>query len=693
MCFLNILKILKRMWFWFLLAIIFLIVQASCELTLPGYTSDIINIGIGNKGIVDSYPKVMRESEFKQILNYVNEDERQIVIDSYELISIYNISKKEYLSYKEKYPIIDNENIYINKKDSSNLVNILPKAIFKYQNKDDNNLLIDNTVILKYIENEYKTIGIDISKLQNNYILKTGIYMLFITFISMLASILVSFIGSMAASKFALQLREKVFSKILSFASADIKNFKTSSLITRTTNDVNRVQMVIIMALRTIVYAPIIGIGAVIKVLNSNASLTWIVGLGIVIILILMIILSIVALPKFEVVQKLMDKLNLTTKQIIEGIPVIRAFSNEEYEEKRFDKVNKKLEKINLFVERLMSIINPIISLVMNGVTLLILYEGSKKIDIGVIAFGDLFALIQYSIQVITSFIMISMVMVMIPRAIVSFMRINEILKYKVKIKNDDKATVIDDMQGLIEFNDVSFKYPNAFEYVLDKVSFTAEVGKVTAIVGSTGSGKSTLVNLLPRLYDVIEGSITIDKVDIRKIDLHNLRENIGYIAQKGILFSGTVVSNLKLGNNKISDEQMIRASKIALADEFINSKEDKYLYKIAQGGTNVSGGQKQRLSIARAIAKNPKIYIFDDSFSALDFKTDANLRRNIKNELKDSTVLIVAQRISTIMNADKIVVLDKGKVVGIGTHKQLLKKCKVYREIATSQLTKEELK
>ena len=471
-----------------------------------------------------------------------------------------------------------------------------------------------------------------------------------------------------------------------------MKKFGTSSLITRTTNDINRVQMLIIMFLRIVVYAPIMGVGAILKVLNSNASLTWIIGLGIVCIVSLMLTLLFIALPKFEVVQKLIDKLNLTTREIVTGIPVIRAFSNQRYEEKRFDKVNRDLEKTNLFVERLMSLINPMISLVMNGVTLLILWEGAKKIDIGVINFGDVFALIQYAMQIIASFIMLSMVSIMIPRAMVSIKRISEILNYNVSIKDSEEAKDIKEVEGLIEFKNVSFKYPNAKEEVLSNINFTAEVGKTTAIIGSTGSGKSTLVNLLPRLYDVTSGEIKLDGVDIKNIKLHDLRDNIGYIAQKGVLFSGTIKSNIKYGNSSISDKQMIFASNVALADEFINSKAGGYNYKIAQGGTNVSGGQKQRLSIARAIAKKPKVYIFDDSFSALDFKTDAKLRKNIKEKLGDVTTLIVAQRISTIMHADKIVVLEDGKVVGIGTHKELMKKCKVYKEIATSQLSKEEL-
>ena len=683
---------LKKMILCLFLTVLLLVVQAICELNLPSYTSNIINIGIGNKGIESMFPMVLREQEMSKILVNVNEKDEKKVLDSYNLISLANISKKEYLTYKEKYPIIDNENIYLynNKEDISN---VMGDAIFNYLNQNKKiDMTLKTTSILNYIESEYKVVGVDTGKIQSNYIFRTGLIMILITLLCMAASIGVSYLSSRIASKYAKELRSSVFSKILTFSTVDMKKFGTSSLITRTTNDINRVQMLVIMFLRVVVYAPIMGIGAILKVLNSNASLTWIIGLGIVCIISLMLTLLFIALPKFEVVQKLIDKLNLTTREIVTGIPVIRAFSNQKHEEKRFDKVNSDLEKTNLFVERLMSLINPMISLVMNGVTLLILWEGAKKIDIGVINFGDVFALIQYAIQIIASFIMLSMVSIMIPRAMVSIKRISELLNYNVSIKDSENAKDIKEVEGLIEFKNVSFKYPNAKEEVLSNINFTAEVGKTTAIIGSTGSGKSTLVNLLPRLYDVTSGEIKLDGVDIKDIKLHDLRDNIGYIAQKGVLFSGTVKSNIKYGNSSISDKQMVFASNIALADEFINSKEEGYNYKIAQGGTNVSGGQKQRLSIARAIAKKPKVYVFDDSFSALDFKTDAKLRKNIKEKLGNVTTLIVAQRISTIMHADKIVVLENGKVVGIGTHKELMKKCKVYKEIATSQLSKEEL-
>lgn len=683
---------LKKMILCLFLTVLLLVVQAICELNLPSYTSNIINIGIGNKGIESMFPMVLREQEMSKILVNVNEEDEKKVLDSYNLISLANISKKEYLTYKEKYPIIDNENIYLynNKEDISN---VMGDAIFNYLNQNKKiDMTLKTTSILNYIESEYKVVGVDTGKIQSNYIFKTGLIMILITLLCMAASIGVSYLSSRIASKYAKELRSSVFSKILTFSTVDMKKFGTSSLITRTTNDINRVQMLVIMFLRVVVYAPIMGIGAILKVLNSNASLTWIIGLGIVCIISLMLTLLFMALPKFEVVQKLIDKLNLTTREIVTGIPVIRAFSNQKHEEKRFGKVNRDLEKTNLFVERLMSLVNPMISLVMNGVTLLILWEGAKKIDIGVINFGDVFALIQYAIQIIASFIMLSMVSIMIPRAMVSIKRISELLNYNVSIKDSENAKDIKEVEGLIEFKNVSFKYPNAKEEVLSNINFTAEVGKTTAIIGSTGSGKSTLVNLLPRLYDVTSGEIKLDGVDIKDIKLHDLRDNIGYIAQKGVLFSGTVKSNIKYGNSSISDKQMVFASNIALADEFINSKEEGYNYKIAQGGTNVSGGQKQRLSIARAIAKKPKVYIFDDSFSALDFKTDAKLRKNIKEKLGNVTTLIVAQRISTIMHADKIVVLENGKVVGIGTHKELMKKCKVYKEIATSQLSKEEL-
>lgn len=688
----KVFKPLKKMILYLGLAILLLMVQAICELNLPSFTSNIINIGIGNKGIESMFPTVLREQEMSKILVNVNHKDEEKILNNYNFISLTSISKKEYLTYKKKYPIIDDENIYLynNKEEISN---VMGDAIFNYLNQDKKiDMSLKNVSILNYIEKEYKIVGVDTAKIQSNYIFKTGLIMVLITLLCMVASIGVSYLSSRIASRYARELRSNVFSKILTFSTVDMKKFGTASLITRTTNDINRVQMLIIMFLRIVIYAPIMEIGAILKVLNSSVSLTWIIGLGIVCIVNLTLTLLFVALPKFEVVQKLIDKLNLTTREIVTGIPVIRAFSNQRYEEKRFDKVNRDLEKTNLFVERLMSLINPMISLVMNGVTLLILWEGAKKIDIGVINFGDVFALIQYAMQIIASFIMLSMVSIMIPRAMVSIKRISEILNYKVSIKDGEDAKDIKEVEGLIEFKNVSFKYPNAKEEVLSNINFTAEVGKTTAIIGSTGSGKSTLVNLLPRLYDVTSGEIKLDGVDIKNIKLHDLRDNIGYIAQKGVLFSGTIKSNIKYGNSSISDKQMIFASNVALVDEFINSKEEGYNYKIAQGGTNVSGGQKQRLSIARAIAKKPKVYIFDDSFSALDFKTDAKIRKNIKEKLGNVTTLIVAQRISTIMHADKIVVLENGKVVGIGTHKELMKKCKVYKEIATSQLSKEEL-
>ena len=679
---------LKKMILCLFLTVLLLVVQAICELNLPSYTSNIINIGIGNKGIESMFPMVLREQEMSKILVNVNEKDEKKVLDSYNLISLANISKKEYLTYKEKYPIIDNENIYLynNKEDISN---VMGDAIFNYLNQNKKiDMTLKTTSILNYIESEYKVVGVDTGKIQSNYIFKTGLIMILITLLCMVVSIGVSYLSSRIASKYAKELRSSVFSKILTFSTVDMKKFGTSSLITRTTNDINRVQMLVIMFLRVVVYAPIMGIGAILKVLNSNASLTWIIGLGIVCIISLMLTLLFIALPKFEVVQKLIDKLNLTTREIVTGIPVIRAFSNQKHEEKRFDKVNSDLEKTNLFVERLMSLINPMISLVMNGVTLLILWEGAKKIDIGVINFGDVFALIQYAIQIIASFIMLSMVSIMIPRAMVSIKRISELLNYNVSIKDSENAKDIKEVEGLIEFKNVSFKYPNAKEEVLSNINFTAEVGKTTAIIGSTGSGKSTLVNLLPRLYDVTSGEIKLDGVDIKDIKLHDLRDNIGYIAQKGVLFSGTVKSNIKYGNSSISDKQMVFASNIALADEFINSKEEGYNYKIAQGGTNVSGGQKQRLSIARSLIKDSEILILDDSTSALDYLTEKLLKENI-NKMEDKTVIIVAQRVSTVKNCDKIIVMYHGSIESIGTHEELLANSKVYKEIYDSQYQK----
>jgi ATP-binding cassette subfamily B protein len=546
---------------------------------------------------------------------------------------------------------------------------------------------------IEVVKKEYSIIGINVNRVQIDYILTTGAIMLLISLVSMIAAITVGLLGARVAAKVAQSLRGKVFKKIISFSETEFKKFSTASLITRTTNDIQQVQMVIVMMLRIVIYAPIMGIGGVMKVLSTNTSMGWIIGIAVACISVIVLTLFFVVIPKFKLLQKLVDKLNLVSREILSGIPVIRAFSTQKYEEKRFDKSNVELMKTNLFVNRVMSLMMPLMMFVMNSVAILIVWVGAHAINDGNMQVGDMMAFIQYMMQIMISFLMISMISIILPRASVSMNRIDEVLVSE-NVINDPETIIpfVKNKKGYVEFKNVSFKYPDADENILTDISFVARPGETTAFIGSTGSGKSTIVNLIPRFYDITEGSILVDGVDIRNVSQHDLRLKIGFVPQKGILFTGTISSNIKFGNKKISDEKMRKAAEMAQASEFILAKKEKFNYAIAQGGTNVSGGQKQRLSIARAIAKDPDIFIFDDSFSALDFKTDATLRATLNKELKNKTILIVTQRISTILNANQIIVLDKGKIVGKGTHKELLKDCEVYREIAASQLTKEEL-
>lgn len=518
--------------------------------------------------------------------------------------------------------------------------------------------------------------------------------MLGIAFLSMTCAILIILFSSRVAASLGKNLREKVFEKVLSFSSKEYRGFGVASLITRNTNDIQQIQNLITMLFRVVIYAPIMGIGGLIKVISNEAnSMAWIIGLAIMMILIIVLTLFIVAMPKFKKLQELIDKLNEVAREILTGLPVIRAFNKEASEEKRFEKANKSLMKTNIFVNRTMTIMMPSLMLIMNAISVAIVWSGSYQVDAGTIQVGDIMAFIQYAMQIVMSFLMISMISIMLPRAQVSANRINEILETENSIKNADKTKELNkDKKGLVEFKNVSFRYPDADEELLSDINFTAKPGEVTAIIGSTGSGKSSIVNLIPRFYDVTGGELLIDGVNIKDVELEKLRDIIGFVPQKGVLFSGTIESNIKYSNKNMSNEQMIESARIAQAEEFILSKEDKYESEIAQGGSNVSGGQKQRLSIARAIAKDPEIFVFDDSFSALDFKTDAALRTALSEKTKDKTVIIVAQRISTILHADQIIVLDDGKIVGIGKHEELIKNNETYKEIALSQLSKEEL-
>ncbi|WMM24850.1 ABC transporter ATP-binding protein [Tissierella sp. MB52-C2] len=730
------------------IVIALLFLQASTELALPDYMSNIVNIGIQQNGIENVVPEVIRASELEKINIFLNDEERELINNSYILIEENKVADKEYKDYLKKYPILENEALYMlntkDKEDIEDMSSFLGKPMLIIwaiengtpegigaENKGTNpfanlpegtdpfvvlkslpqeqlqeikssveeqfNNLPDtmiNQAAINYVKAEYENIGINIKKTQSNYILYIGGIMLLISLISMVASISVGFLSSRISSGIGRNLRKKVFKKVTQFSNNEFDDFSTASLITRSTNDIQQVQQFTMIMLRIIFFAPIMGVGGVIRALRTNTSMAWIVGVGVMAILTLVIVLFSVVMPKFKKLQDLVDKVNLVMREALNGLMVIRAFNTQKVEEKKFDKANNDLTKTNLFVSRVMTMMMPTMMLIMNGIMLLIIWVGAHEIDNGVIQVGDMMAFIQYTMQIIMSFLMISMVSIILPRASVSAGRIAEVLNKDFIIqepKNPKKLT--NNAKGTLEFKNVNFKYPGAEEYVLEDISFVAKPGETTAFIGSTGSGKSTLINLIPRFYDVTKGQILIDGIDIRDMDIHDLREQIGYIPQKGILFSGTIESNLKYGKNRNATEKdVFRAIEISQAKEFIDAKEEGILTEISQGGTNVSGGQRQRLSIARALTKEAKIFIFDDSFSALDFKTDAALRKAMSEEVKDKTVLIVAQRINTIMNAENIVVLDEGKIVGEGTHKELLKNCPVYRQIALSQLSEEEL-
>ena len=712
-----------------LMIVLLLVVQAFCDLSLPDYTSNIVNVGIQQGGVEDAVPDVIRKSELDRILLFVTEDEKNEIFDNYTLLDSGSLSDDELSKYEDKYPQVVYENLYelnnVSKNERESLNDIFGKPIMivttlegqensdqifmgismmpqeqrdaQFDQMSDKFDDISGSMITQaattYIKSEYKSIGIDTDKMQINYILLTGAKMIGIALISMAAAVVVGFLGSRVAAKVARDLRGKVFSKVMRFSNQEMEKFSTASLITRSTNDIQQIQMFIVILLKMVLYAPILGLGGVYKVFQTDVSMSWIIALAVIAIFIVILTLFSIVMPKFKIVQKYVDKLNLVTREIVTGIPVIRAFSTQEHEYKRFEASNKDLTKTNLFVNRVMAGMMPVMMLIMNAVTVLIVWNGSKAIDAGDMQVGDMMAFMQYAMQIIMSFLMISMISILLPRASVSAARINEVLDTDIILKDiDSPKKFMQSRKGYVEFKNVSFKYPDGDENVLEDISFTARPGETTAFIGSTGSGKSTLINLIPRFYDVTEGEILVNGVNIKEVSQHDLRDKIGYVPQKGVLFSGTIESNIKYGKNNASIRDVEKAAKIAQATEFIESKPEKFESPIAQGGTNVSGGQKQRLSIARAIAKEPEIYIFDDSFSALDYKTDAILRKALKEETGDSTVLIVAQRISTILHADQIVVLDEGRVVGKGTHKELLKTCEVYREIAESQLSKEEL-
>ena len=726
----KIFSILKKSWISILLVIILLFIQANCDLALPDYTSNIINVGIQQSGIDTNVLEAVRKSEMENIMVFSNNEEDKILLENYKLIEKGN---KEYI---KKYPILEKQDIYILKENhkkeklekifnnsllmvyvftSEEMKPIITKelnisndinVIDIFKNLEDekieeikNNVLdkmedlsdtMINQITINLVKNEYKEVGLNIEDMQLKYIAISGLKMLGLSFIIMVIAISVTYLTSKIGSSFSRNLRSNVVEKVMSYSNKEFENLSTASLITRSTNDINQIQMLVIMLLRIVVYAPIIGFGALAKV--SKTPMEWIIAVAVLSILSFVIIIFSFAIPKFKKLQQLVDKVNLVFREILNGIPVIRAFSTEKYEEEKFDKANSNLTKTNLFVSRLMTFMMPTMMFIMYAVQVLIIWVGSKNVDLGNLQVGDLLAFITYTMQIIISFLMISMVSIILPRAWVSVKRIAEVFNLEPSIKNIETPVKLNKKnKGVVEFKDVYFRYPDAEEDVLENISFKALPGTTTAFIGSTGSGKSTLINLIPRFFDVTGGKILIDGINIKDIDLHSLRDVIGFVPQKGILFSGTIASNIMFGK-KISKQEMEKVANIAQAKDFIEEKDKKYNSEISQGGTNVSGGQKQRLAIARAIAKNPKIYVFDDSFSALDYKTDANLRKMLKKETKDATIFIVAQRINTIMNADQIIVLDEGKIVGIGTHNELIKKCKVYKEIALSQLSKEEL-
>lgn len=711
----KVLKNLKESWISVITIVLLLIVQAAGDLTLPDYTSKIVNVGIQNGGIENVAPEVIRKSEMENMLIFTEGDDK--ILASYEEISKDNLDSAEYEKLVKKYPALENESLYRIKKISSSEQDELDSLMAKplmilsvtkqmpkeqldqmletvNQKLDDMQESILEQAAIQEVKNEYKAIGMDTDSIQNQYIIMAGLKMLGISLIIMISAISIMCLSARVAARLAKTLREKVFKKVLRFSNKEFSEYSTASLITRSTNDIQQIQGLIAILFRVLVYAPIIGIGGFLRVLNqSDNSMAWIIGVAIVAILFVVTTLFIIAMPRFKKLQQLIDKLNLVAREILTGLPVIRAFNTEKKEEKRFDKANMDLTKTNLFVNRAMSFMMPTLMLIMNGISLLIVWVGAHGIDNGTMQVGNMMAFIQYTMQIVMSFLMISMVSIMLPRASVSANRINEIIETEETIKESKEPKKLNpNKKGLVEFKNVSFRYPDSDEEVLSDISFTAEPGKTTAIIGSTGSGKSTIVNLIPRFYDVTSGNLLIDGVDIKDISNKDLRKIIGFVPQKGILFSGTIESNIKYGNPNMSDEQMIEAAQIAQATEFIESKPEKYQEPIAQGGSNVSGGQKQRLSIARAIAIDPEILVFDDSFSALDFKTDSILRAELAKKTQDKTVIIVAQRINTILNADQIIVLEDGKVVGKGTHEELIKTNETYKQIALSQLSAKEL-
>lgn len=721
-----------------LLILCVLVVQAYCDLSLPTYTSNIVNVGIQQSGIDEEIPENISEEEMNRLLLFVSEDDRQDIQDAYEKSSESFDYDGEVLTLKDsvksdnekldalteemklpmmltagfedgsdttkpmegqlkeqmsQVPGIEKMSVFdiFGMMDDTQRAAIVDKITEQMDKMPDS--ILDQAAI-SYVKSTYEQIGLDTGHMSTVYILKTGAKMLGLAALGMAASILACLMASRVGAKVGRGLRRDTFRKVIGFSNAEFDKFSTASLITRSTNDIQQIQFLTVMILRIVLYAPVMAIGGILKVSKTNVDMFWIIGLAVLLIVMVVAVLFIVVMPKFKIVQNMVDKLNLVSREILTGLPVIRAFHTEKHEEERFDKANKDLTKLNLFVNRAMTFMMPTMMLVMNGITVLIVWVGGHSINDGAMQVGDMMAFIQYAMQIIMSFLMICMISVMLPRAAVSAERVDEVLKSETKIHDPkEPKTLPKNGKGEVAFEHVSFHYPGAEEDVLHDITFTAKPGETTAFIGSTGCGKSTLVNLIPRFYDVTEGKITIDGQDVRDLTQHALRDKLGYVPQKGVLFSGNIASNIMFGNPAGSEQEMTEAAQIAQAVEFIDTKPERYKSPISQGGANVSGGQKQRLSIARAIAKHPDVYIFDDSFSALDYKTDTVLRSALKEKTTDSVVLIVAQRISTILHAEQIIVLDDGKIVGKGTHEELLKTCDAYYQIAASQLSESELK
>lgn len=731
----NLFKYASEHWKALLAIVAILIVQAYCDLSLPAYTSDIVNVGIQQGGVEDHIPDAISAEDMETLLLFTSEKDGKTVLSAYEKDDktyeeqayVLKDTVKEDTDRTEKLsgilaapmmmaagfesgsdmtadieeqlkaqlpPEMISEDMTV-----LDILKMMPQeqkqAFVSEIEKKTEELpdTITEQAAVNYVKEAYADLGIDMDELQFRYLFSTGAKMIGLAFLGMAASVLVGFLASRVGAAAGRDLRGRVFKKVVGYSSNEFDHFSTASLITRSTNDIQQVQFIIVMLLRIVLYAPILAIGGIVQVFQTNVSMSWIIGLAVVLIALVVLVLFAVAMPKFKSLQKLVDKVNLVMREILTGLPVIRAFSTEKHEEKRFDKANMDLMKTNLFVNRAMTFMMPIMMLIMNGVSVLIMWSGAKGINDGQMQVGDMMAFIQYTMQIIMGFLMICMLSVMLPRAAVAADRVDEVLSSRTVIHDPKTPKKFEEKQkGVLTFDHVSFKYPGADENVLEDITFTAKPGETTAIIGSTGSGKSTLVNLIPRFYDVTDGSIRLDGTDIREVTQHDLRDKLGYVPQKGLLFSGDIASNIMFGNPEGGGQEMKEAAQIAQATEFIEAKPNKYESPISQGGSNVSGGQKQRLSIARAIAKRPEVFIFDDSFSALDFKTDVALRKALKKRTKESTVLIVAQRISTILNAEQIIVLDDGKIAGIGTHKELLRNCEVYKQIAASQLSEKEL-